>query len=91
MYLLIALYTLFFYIMCIIKPELTMKRTNIVIDEKLVEAGKRVAGVRTTRELVDLALRDLVRRGKQRRILDLKGRIDWQGDLSEMRSVRGRQ
>lgn len=66
-----------------------MKRTNIVIDEKLVQAGKKVSGLRTTKDLVDLALRELVRRGKQKRILNLRGKIKWQGNLNKMRLVRG--
>ena len=65
-----------------------MKRTNIVLDEGLVAKGKRLTGIRTTRRLVDHALRELVRRGKQRELLKLRGKIDWEGDLSEMR--RGR-
>jgi Arc/MetJ family transcription regulator len=66
-----------------------MKRTNIVIDEKLVEAGLKATGLKTRRALVDYALRDLLRRESQKRILDLKGRIHWEGDLSSMRKARG--
>jgi Arc/MetJ family transcription regulator len=65
-----------------------MKRTNIVIDEKLVEAGLKATGLKTQRELVDYALRELLRLEAQKEILKLKGRIHWEGDLSEMR--RGR-
>ena len=65
-----------------------MKRTNIVLDETLVQAGLNATGLRTRRALVDYALRELVRRRSQRRILKLKGKVHWEGDLSEMR--RGR-
>ena len=65
-----------------------MKRTNIVIDEKLVKAGLKETGLKTRRALVDYALRDLLRRESQKRILDLKGRIHWEGDLSSMRNGR---
>jgi Arc/MetJ family transcription regulator len=65
-----------------------MKRTNIVIDEKLVKAGLKETGLKTRRALVDYALRDLLRRESQKRILDLKGKIHWEGDLSSMRKGR---
>lgn len=61
-------------------------RTNIVLDTRLVEAGLRLTGVKTRRELVDLALRELVRHEQQKKLLALKGRIDWDGDLDAMRS-----
>jgi Arc/MetJ family transcription regulator len=66
-----------------------MKRTNIVLDEQLVTRGKRLTGLKTSRALVDHALREMVRRGDQRKLLELRGKIEWQGDLNAMRSARG--
>jgi Arc/MetJ family transcription regulator len=66
-----------------------MKRTNIVIDEKLIKAGLKTTGIKTRRALVDYALRDLLRRESQKRILELKGKVHWEGDLSSMRKGRG--
>lgn len=60
-------------------------RTNIVIDEDLMAQAKEVAGTQTMRETVDLALRELVRRRQRRRLRDLVGSVEWEGDLSEMR------
>mgnify|MGYP006267983549 FL=1 len=65
-----------------------MKRTNIVIDEKLINAGLKVTGLKTRKALVDYALRDLLRRESQREILKLKGKIRWEGNLSSMRKGR---
>jgi len=65
-----------------------MKRTNIVIDEKLIKEGMKTTGIKTRRALVDYALRDLLRRGSQKRILELKGKVHWEGDLSSMRKGR---
>jgi Arc/MetJ family transcription regulator len=64
------------------------KRTNIVLDEDLVEAGLKATGLKTRKELVDFALRDLLRRESQKKILGLRGKIRWEGDLSEMRQGR---
>ena len=65
-----------------------MKRTNIVLDEKLVGKGMRLTGIDTQKALIDYALRELVRRKEQKSILKLKGKISWEGDLNELRSNR---
>ena len=65
-----------------------MKRTNVVLDEEILAQAKRLTGIEVTRQVLDYALRELVRHRRQRNILKLRGKVDWQGDLSEMR--RGR-
>jgi len=66
-------------------------RTNIVLDSKLVEAGLKATGLTTRRELVDFALRELLRhKVQQKKILSLKGKVNWVVDLAEMRTGRGR-
>ena len=57
-----------------------MKRTNIVLDEKIVETARRLTGISTQRELVDYALRELVKRHQISKILELEGTIDWDGE-----------
>jgi Arc/MetJ family transcription regulator len=64
-------------------------RTNIVIDKKLVEAGLKATGLKTRRELVDYALRELLRHKQQKKLLELKGTVEWRGNLAEMRTGRG--
>ena len=63
-------------------------RTNIVIDDEVMAEVQRLTGVRTKREAVDLALRELVARHRRLGILDLRGKVHWEGDLGESR--RGR-
>ena len=65
-----------------------MKRTNVVLDEKIVGRAKKATGIKVTRQLLDYALRELLRRHSQRDILKLRGKVDWQGDLAAMRRVR---
>jgi Arc/MetJ family transcription regulator len=65
-----------------------MKRTNLVLDENLLEEATRLSGERTYSRTVDRALADYVRRIKARRILELAGSGLWEGDLSEMRGDR---
>jgi Arc/MetJ family transcription regulator len=68
-----------------------MKRTNLVLEEEILEEAVRVAGVKTYSAAVDLALRDFVRRAKARRILELAGSGLWEGDLADMRRDRPRR
>lgn len=62
-----------------------MKRTNLVLDEQLLEEAVRLSGERTYSRTVERALEDYVRRIKAGRILDLAGSGRWEGNLSEMR------
>ena len=50
-------------------------RTNIVLDDELIEAAFRVSSARTKKDLVHEALRELVRMRRRKSLLDLKGRI----------------
>jgi Arc/MetJ family transcription regulator len=63
-------------------------RTNIEIDDDVMREAQRLSGARTKRETVDLALRELVARHRQLGVLELRGRVRWEGDLGESR--RGR-
>ena len=65
-----------------------MKRTNVVLNEELVLKAKEFTGIKTTRDLLDYALKDIIRRKNQKKILLLKGKIDWQGNLQNSRKSR---
>jgi Arc/MetJ family transcription regulator len=61
-------------------------RTNIVIDDRLMNAALRATGLRTKREAVELGLRTLLRLKKQVEIRRYRGKLHWQGDLDAMRT-----
>ncbi|MDX9763305.1 MAG: type II toxin-antitoxin system VapB family antitoxin [Desulfomonilia bacterium] len=65
-----------------------MKRTNIVLDDNLVHECMKVTGIKTQKALIDHALRELLRREKQTKILELKDKIVWEGNLDEWRQGR---
>ncbi len=67
-----------------------MKRTNLVLDARLLSEAQRLSGERTYSATVQRALIDFVRRAKAGRILELAGRGLWEGDLGAMRADRGR-
>ena len=60
-------------------------RTNIEIDDKLMRDTLKATGLKTKREAVELALQTLLRLERQKGFRKLRGKIDWQGDLEEMR------
>ena len=65
-----------------------MARTNIVLDDRLVREGLRRFGCRSKRELVHLALSELLKSARRRDILLLRGHVKWDGDLGELRRLR---
>lgn len=62
-----------------------MKRTNLVLDEHLLEELTHVSGERTYSRAVTKAMEAYLRRHRAGRILELAGSGLWEGDLSEMR------
>jgi len=60
-------------------------RTNIVIDDKLMDDALKATGLETKKEAVELGLKLLIKLKKQEGIKKFKGRLQWDGDLNEMR------
>ncbi|HAF54996.1 MAG TPA: DUF2191 domain-containing protein [Thauera sp.] len=63
-------------------------RTNIEIDDHLMQDALRMTGLKTKREVVETGLRTLLRLCEQQKIRNLRGKLDWQGDLDAMRTDR---
>ncbi len=60
-------------------------RTNIVIDDKLMAVALKTSGLKTKKEVVEEALRLLVKVKNQNSLRKLRGKLKWEGDLDEMR------
>ena len=52
-----------------------MSRTNIDLDERLVRQGLKIFNCKSKRELVHLALKELVKGAKRKEILELRGKV----------------
>jgi Arc/MetJ family transcription regulator len=63
-------------------------RTNIVLDDKLVERAQKLTGIKTKREVIHEALRTLILLREQGGIRTVRGKLKWEGDLNEQRSSR---
>lgn len=63
-------------------------RTNIDINDDVLQEVRRLTGAKTKREAVDLALRELVARYRRLGLVRLKGKVRWEGDLEVSRKGR---
>jgi len=65
-------------------------RTNVVLDDALVDEAMKLTGARTKKEVVRLALEELIRSRKKKNLLDLAGRIQFRRgfDHKAMRKLR---
>lgn len=66
-------------------------RTNIVLDDELVQEALAATGARTKKEVVHLALQELVRSRKKKNLADLAGRVHFRKgfDHKAIRKLRG--
>ncbi len=60
-------------------------RTTIVIDDKLMAEALKLSQLKTKKAVVETGLRLLIRIKKQERLKSLRGKLNWDGDLDEMR------
>jgi Arc/MetJ family transcription regulator len=63
-------------------------RTNIVLDEALVEKAQELTGITTKHAVVDEALRRLIRLHEQAEVRQLRGQLRWEGDIDAARLAR---
>ena len=60
-------------------------RTTLNIDDEALQAAMELADGRTKTEVVNEALRRVGRAKRRRRLLELRGKVAWEGDLDELR------
>ncbi|MBI5042654.1 MAG: type II toxin-antitoxin system VapB family antitoxin [Nitrospirae bacterium] len=65
-----------------------LTRTNIVLDDKVIEEAKKLTSLKTKKEVIDFALKELIRQLRRKRLLALRHKDLWVGNLSELRKKR---
>ncbi len=60
-------------------------RTNVVIDDNLMNQAKVISGLKTKKDTIETALRLLIKVKSQSFIRKFKGKLKWEGDLESMR------
>lgn len=66
----------------------SVMRTNIVLDDRLIQQAMRATGLKTKRATVEAGLKLLLQVKAQAGIRRLRGKVVWEGDLREMRTSR---
>lgn len=62
------------------------KRTNIEIDISLVKEAMQLTRQKTIKDVVNYSLQEVIKQNKKKDLLNLKGKIKWEGNLDEMRA-----
>ena len=60
-------------------------RTNVVIDDDLMESALKTSGIKTKKDAIEEGLKLLVQLKTQEKIKGLRGKLKWTGNLHEMR------
>lgn len=62
-------------------------RTNIIIDDNLMQQTLQATGIKTKKEAVEQGLKLLLQKSQQQKIRDLRSKLHWEDDLVEMRKT----
>lgn len=54
--------------------------TNLAIDDNILIMAQKIAGIKTKKDTVNLALKEFVQRRKQEEIISLFGKIEYEDD-----------
>jgi Arc/MetJ family transcription regulator len=63
-------------------------RTNVVINDDLMESALKVSGIKTKKDAIEEGLKLLVQVNGQEKIKGFRGKLKWAGSLDEMRLDR---
>ena len=67
--------------------QLFKMRTNIELDDALVEQALKLSNIKTKKDVIHDALKNYVALMKKKQLLALKGNVKWDGNLKDMRSI----
>ena len=59
-----------------------------MLNDRLLKKAQKLTGLKKKVDVVNLALERLVRQQEIEKLLELPGRVEWEGDLKEMRKNR---
>ena len=62
-------------------------RTNIDIDDELMKTAQKLSKIKTKKEVVEQALENFINELRRKDMLNLEGKVQWDGDLDEMRTA----
>jgi Arc/MetJ family transcription regulator len=63
-------------------------RTNIVLNDQLVAEAMKLSRAASKKEMIEKAIENYIRLIKRKQLADLRGKVEWVGDLDKMRKGR---
>jgi Arc/MetJ family transcription regulator len=63
-------------------------RTNIVIDDTLFAEAKSLSNLKTKKKIIEDAIKTYIAHLKRQNVIGLFGKVEWEGDLNEMRTIK---
>lgn len=61
-------------------------RTNIDINDELLQVAMEISHAKTKKAVVEMALKEYIDMTRRRDLVDMFGKVEWEGDLDEMRT-----
>ena len=61
-------------------------RTNIDINDELIQRALEISHLKAKKAVVELALKQYIERQARQNLLSLFGKVQWEGDLEQMRT-----
>jgi len=61
-------------------------RTNVEIDDSLMEEAMQLTQIKTKRQIIESALKEFISATHRKQLMALRGKVEWEGNLDDMRS-----
>jgi Arc/MetJ family transcription regulator len=61
-------------------------RTNIEIDDSLMQEAMEVGQIRTKKQTIEFAVKEFIAAAHRRKLMDMRGKVLWEGNLDEWRT-----
>ncbi len=63
------------------------KRTNIELDLELINKALKITNLSTIKDVVHYALQETIKMNQRKNLLKLKGNVNWEGNLEDVRAI----
>ncbi|MEZ4904307.1 MAG: type II toxin-antitoxin system VapB family antitoxin [Spirosomataceae bacterium] len=62
-------------------------RTNVEIDDNLMSEALRLTKISTKKQVIEAALKELINKSQRERLRQMRGKVEWEGSLNQMRTT----
>ncbi|MCF2442929.1 type II toxin-antitoxin system VapB family antitoxin [Dyadobacter sp. CY345] len=60
-------------------------RTNVEIDDSLMEEAMQLTQIKTKKQIIESALKEFIAATHRKQLMSLRGKVEWEGNLDDMR------